>query len=76
MRDQRLRGTVLDVGCGADGPTIEHYFPLYRLPATLDGVDPMPGVQNNPWIDRAWHGEFDAASIPPVDRPRARAAAG
>lgn len=62
--DPRVRGRVLDVGCGASGPTIEHYFDLYRLPALLDGVDPMPGVENNPWVDRAWHSEFDSAPIP------------
>ena len=62
--DPRVRGTVLDVGCGPDGPTIPHYFPVYRLPARLEGVDPMPGAEANPWADRAWRAEFDHAPIP------------
>ena len=62
--DPRMRGLVLDVGCGADGPTIEHYFDMYKLPARLDGVDPAPTVAGNPWVTRSWSGEFERCDIP------------
>ncbi len=62
--DPRVRGHVLDVGCGAGGPTIEHYFDVYKLPARLDGVDPSPDVAGNPWITRAFCGEFERCDIP------------
>ena len=64
LNDPRLSGRVLDVGCGVNGPTIGHYFPVYKRPAQLDGLDPMPGVENNPWLQRAWHGEFEQCPIP------------
>lgn len=62
--DPRFRGRVLDVGCGSGGPTIEHYVPVYHLPAQLDGVDPAPDVANNPWINRSWSGDFEKCDIP------------
>lgn len=61
--DPRLKGRVLDVGCG-DSPTISHYHAMYKLPAQLDGLDPTPAVWQNTWITRKWQGEFEKCPIP------------
>jgi SAM-dependent methyltransferase len=67
--DPRLRGRVLDIGCG-EWPTIlllEELFPLYQLAGDLDGIDPFPAAKNHPWLTNAWVGEFGAASPCPPE---------
>lgn len=65
--DPRLRGRVLDIGCG-EWPTIlivTALLPLYELAGDLDGIDPFPGVKNHPWLTRAWEGLFsDHCPVP------------
>lgn len=57
--DPRVRGRVLDVGC-KDRPHMEENLRLVTLPAQLDGVDPMPLVQENPYLTRRWQGFFES----------------
>src|SRR5262249_40685106 len=60
--DPRLRGRVLDIGCG-EWPTnliAQVLYPLYELAGDLDGIDPFPGVKDHPWLSQAWVGLFGA----------------
>lgn len=65
--DPRLRGRVLDIGCG-EWPTIllvTGLFPLYQLASDLDGIDPFPGVTQHPWLSRSWNQLFTpTCSVP------------
>lgn len=65
--DARLRGRVLDIGCG-EWPTIlltGELFAMYQLAGDLDGIDPFAGARNHPWLSNAWVGEFgDRSSCP------------
>lgn len=58
--DPRLRGRMIDVGCGEwpPGPVTKVLYPLYQLAAELDGIDPFPGVKDHPWLTHAWVGDF------------------
>ncbi len=64
--DPRLRGRVLDVGCGERPSiiTVGALFPLYQLAASLDGLDPFPGVASHPWMEHAWVGEVEKVQLP------------
>ncbi|HYE60437.1 MAG TPA: class I SAM-dependent methyltransferase [Phycisphaerales bacterium] len=64
MRDPRLKGRVLDVGCGEEPCGVPWFHPAYKMARQLDGVDPFPGVLNHPWLTEKWCGEFDTAPIP------------
>jgi SAM-dependent methyltransferase len=67
--DPRLRGHVIDVGCG-EWPTIllvTSLYPLYELSLDLDGIDPFPGAVNHPWLTRAWVGFFGSSSAAPSE---------
>jgi SAM-dependent methyltransferase len=67
--DPRLRGRVLDVGCG-EWPTslvARVLYPLYSLAGDLDGIDPFPGAKDHPWLTRAWVGKFDEACPVPSE---------
>jgi SAM-dependent methyltransferase len=64
--DRRLCGRVLDVGSG-EWPgvlTVTALLPLYQMPASLDGLDPFPGVKDHPWLENAWHGEIEQLNLP------------
>jgi SAM-dependent methyltransferase len=65
--DPRLRGRILDVGCGEwpTGLITDHLMPLYSLAGDLDGIDPFPGAVSHPWLSRAWTGEFGLDSAVP-----------
>lgn len=56
--DPRLRGRVLDVGCGP-GPAPDCNQALMKLPAQLDGVEPGDSVQRNPYLTERWQGFFE-----------------
>lgn len=56
--DPRMRGRVLDVGCNA-GPQVNENKELAKLPAQLDGIDPGPGVHQNPYVRERWQGFFE-----------------
>jgi SAM-dependent methyltransferase len=64
--DPRLRGRVLDVGCGERPSviTVGALFPVYQLAASLDGLDPFPGVASHPWMEHAWVGEAEKVDLP------------
>lgn len=67
LGDPRIRGRVLDVGCGVNGPAFSRNKDVVRAARQLDGIDPFPGVVNNPFLTEKWHGEFDENAPIPAD---------
>ena len=63
--DARIRGRVLDIGCGAVPSTTRGYFRALHECGTLDGVDPSPEAMQNTLIHDRWCATLDAAEIPP-----------
>jgi SAM-dependent methyltransferase len=64
--DPRLRGRVLDVGCGANFPRFEDIRNVIsQVPAQLDGIDPLPGIAEHPGLTERWCGEFETTELPP-----------
>lgn len=62
--DPRLKGRVLDVGCGKRSPTFPVIADIVKQFGQHDGVDPSPGIQNHPDLKERWEGEFETAEIP------------
>ena len=62
--DDRMRGRVLDVGCGPDYPEPQPMRAVLARCAQLDGVDPDPAVENHPHLALRWCSEFAEAEIP------------
>ncbi|MCH7847974.1 MAG: methyltransferase domain-containing protein [Planctomycetes bacterium] len=62
--DDRMRGRVLDVGCGPDYPEPQPMRDVLARCAQLDGVDPDPAVESHPHLALRWHSEFAEADIP------------
>lgn len=62
--DDRMRGRVLDVGCGPDYPEPQPMRDVLARCAQLDGVDPDPAVENHPHLALRWRSEFAEAEIP------------
>src|SRR5271154_2675121 len=53
----KLKGQVLDIGCGGNLPTAlqglaGHY-------GALDGIDPDPAVATHPLLSRRWNSPFE-----------------
>jgi SAM-dependent methyltransferase len=69
-QEPRLSGCVLDVGCGAEGPTtVDHkdqnlFRPLLARAAQLDGLDPGPDIQHHASLTNRWQSTLEAAPIP------------
>jgi SAM-dependent methyltransferase len=68
--DPRLRGKVLDVGCGSSGPTSTSntgeplFKPTLLKAQQLDGLDPSPEVAQNTSVTRRWCGLFEKVDVP------------
>lgn len=65
LADPRIRGRILDVGCGETGPAVVRNRDVLKAARQVDGIDPFPGVMTNPYLTEKWHGQFDeSAPIP------------
>lgn len=68
--ESRLNGTILDVGCGAEGPTtVDHkdqnlFRPLLARALQMDGLDPGPDVQRHKGLTNRWHSTLENAPLP------------
>jgi SAM-dependent methyltransferase len=68
--DPRLRGRVLDVGCGKNGPDLHNrkgefvFFPVIKMATQLDGLDPFPEVVQNPHLKEKWVGTLEQCPVP------------
>ena len=62
--DDRMRGRVLDIGCGGDYPEPQPLRAVLARCTQLDGVDPDPAVENHPHLVMRWCSEFAEADIP------------
>ncbi|MFO0856571.1 MAG: class I SAM-dependent methyltransferase [Phycisphaerales bacterium] len=70
MPDPRLRGRVLDVGCGSKGPDLANakgelvFYPVIQQASQLDGLDPYASVHDNRLIKEKWHSTLEDAPFP------------
>lgn len=68
-RDARFGGVVLDVGCGASGPTIrdkngdEIFTPILRRARQIDGLDPTKGLTGHSYLTRRWETTLEDAPL-------------
>ncbi len=62
--DERMRGRVLDVGCGPNYPAPSPMGDVLAKCGQLDGVAPDPAVQDHPHLTMRWCSEFADADIP------------
>ncbi|MHC5022664.1 MAG: class I SAM-dependent methyltransferase [Planctomycetota bacterium] len=62
--DDRMRGHVLDVGCGGDLPEVTAIRALLSRCRQLDGVDPRRCVTDHPALMRRWCDPFEDADVP------------
>jgi SAM-dependent methyltransferase len=61
----RLKGRVLDIGCGGNLPAslqalASHY-------GTIDGIDPDPAIAMHPLLSRRWNSPLEASALPEGD---------
>ncbi len=61
--DQRLRGRVLDIGCG-DGNPHSEFARVIGLPQRLDGVEPSSDIDRNARVQSRWKSTLEDAPIP------------
>lgn len=59
--DPRMKGRVLDVGCGRGGGRA--YAGLYGMQAQLDGADPSDEIQHHPHLTRRFQAPIDKAGL-------------
>ncbi len=62
--DPRLRGQVLDVGCGDDHPAVTTLREVLTNASRVDGVDPLASIANHPYLTSRWCAPFETADIP------------
>jgi SAM-dependent methyltransferase len=62
--DPRLRGRVLDIGCGADFPRSRPVREVLAACARLDGVEPDPSVTEHPGLVQRWCCTIEDADLP------------
>jgi len=62
--DSRLRGRVLDVGCGDDHPKVPALRDVLMHASRVDGVDPMPSITDHPHLTSRWCGAFEEVDVP------------
>lgn len=62
--DPRMRGHVLDVGCGSNYPRTPQIRELLQRCSQLDGVDPNPGIKDHPGLTNRWCTPFEEAEPP------------
>ena len=64
-RDDRMRGRVLDVGCGCDWPESEPIRRVLQECGRLDGVEPAPCVADHPGLTDRFCARFEDAGVSP-----------
>lgn len=62
--DPRLRGTVLDIGCGGDFPRNEGVRSVLMKAERVDGVEPDSAVEDHPHLTSRWCCRIEEADLP------------
>jgi SAM-dependent methyltransferase len=62
--DRRLRGSVLDIGCGGDFPRHPRVRCVLMQAERVDGVEPDPVVEDHPHLAGRWCCGIEEADLP------------
>jgi SAM-dependent methyltransferase len=62
--DARMKGRILDVGCGSGYPSRQSIRAILEAAAQHDGVDPTDGVMHHPGLKERWCAPFEDAPLP------------